>query len=499
MVRLFALPLCLVVKLRPLRWLPWFISAALLACGLSAAPVEFAFYPPETPAEENTFAREFWAEIHSPSGDVRLLPAFYAGDGRWAVRTRADQAGTFRIGRITESTANGITDIAARLAGPHEISVERPDALPAVTIDPRQPRRFVTTDGDGFFPFGANFAWAMGEPDDYYPPTLAAARDAGLNWARVWMAHWGRLNLDWRAPEDGPSPALGTLDLSIAARWDRLIAVAERTEVRLQVVLQHHGQYSSLVNSNWAINPWNVANGGFLATPTDFFTSAQARRLIRQKYRYIVARWGYSPAIFAWELFNEVKWTDARTGPTATIASNLAVAAWHAEMARYIRSLDTHRHLVTTSDDALDHALYAAMDFFQPHLYANNLLASVRHFDRDPATLDRPIFYGEVGDDNMTSLPVAFRDNGYSNVPLAWAGAMGQSPYPAQIWYVQRLLDHGGLGPLASLGRFLRASGVTQRSDLQAFVAATQGGDRMPYTIEPGTHWHRMASPTIDV
>jgi hypothetical protein len=480
---------------------PFVVGLALLASGLlglRSAPVEFAFQP--QPREGNPFARELWAEVIVPSGVVRLLPAFYRGDGIWAVRARPEARGIYRLGEISESSGIGYSAVLAEPAGGLTVDVQHLDPLGGpVRIDPRAPRLFVDDAGRFFYPLGANLPWAVGAPDEYFPAAFRAAREAGMNWARVWMAHWGQLNLDWRDAPHGASPPRGNFDLDAAARWDRVVTCAEENGLRLQVVLQHHGQYSSLVNSNWAENPWNVANGGFLSSPIEFFTSAEARRLTAQKYRYIVARWGYSSAIFAWELFNEVKWTDARTGAAATPETNAAVAAWHAEFARHIRRLDTYGHLVTTSDDSVAHPLYAAMDFLQPHLYAADMLSGVRRFDLDAAELDRPIFYGEVGDDNMTTLPPALRNNGYSNLPLAWAGLMNDGVYAAQIWYAQRLLDHGGLGGFGALAKFVRASGLDQRTDLRAFSPAVRSEQRMPFTLGPGAHWHRQSPPTVRV
>src|SRR6266481_9445051 len=120
--------------------------------------------------------------------------------------------------------------------------------------------------------------------------------------------------------------------------------------------------HPSRVDSNWAINPWNAKNGGFLATPEEFFTNPRARALTRAKYRYILARWGYSTHVLAWELFNEVEWTDAIRNQHAD-----TVAAWHREMAAFLRQQDPNRHLITTSSDTKIPGLYEAMDYVQPH------------------------------------------------------------------------------------------------------------------------------------
>jgi len=115
------------------------------------------------------------------------------------------------------------------------------------------------------------------------------------------------MNLDWVS---GTTLPIGSLSLDVARRWDATVAAAGEHGVYLQIALQHDGQYSSRTNPNWPENPWNKSRGGWLQSPEDFFTDPRAIALTKAKYRYIVARWGYSPYILAWELFNEVEWTD---------------------------------------------------------------------------------------------------------------------------------------------------------------------------------------------
>ena len=111
------------------------------------------------------------------------------------------------------------------------------------------------------------------------------------------------------------------------------------------MTLQHHGQYSTTVDPNWPQNPFNTANGGFLSDPKQFFTDTTAKALTKRKYRYIVARWGYSPAVMAWELFNEVQFTDAaQNGQWAN------VAAWHWQ----ISMAETLRLNLTVGDAGAD-------------------------------------------------------------------------------------------------------------------------------------------------
>lgn len=469
----------------------------LLASPALATPVEFAFQP-RVESKENPFARDIWARVETPSGAVVLLPAFFAGDGIWAVRTRAALKGTYRFLDANEQVGPLNQPLAIVLRGKDRIKPRDADSLSGpITLDRRTPQHFVDGNGEPYVPFGGNLPWASGAAiGSYYDSAFTDFQKVGFNWTRIWMCHWGQLNLDWIPPAAGKQPDLGQLDLAVARRLDAIIESAATHGVRVQLVLQHHGQYTTFNNSNWADNPWNAANGGFLASPKDFFTDAQARQLTRAKYRYIVARWGYSPAILAWELFNEVMWTNSRRGDAA---DNAAVASWHQEMARVIRRYDVEGHLVTTSDDDLNHALWRAMDYYQPHLYATNMVLGVQALEPPAGGLDRPLFYGEMGDDNMIGLSSAQRASGFIHPILAWSGLFGAAPAPAQLWYVETLRENGRWREIASLGAFVRASRLLR--DPLPFVdrPLVLGGETTPLVLAPGHYWHAGPNPEITV
>lgn len=476
----------------------------LLGCvpvAVAAAPVEFQFAAPANPAVRNTFARALSAVVITPSGQRLPLPAFFVGDRTFAVRARPDQRGEYQIERVLEVTGGREVAIAVRFVSPREVEVRQAEAMPAVGRDPAMPSRFHTADGRPFVPIGANVAWAEGPVLPYYQRAFAAFSRERLNWMRIWMAHWGRLNLDWLpgpsrflpAPM-GASPSAGNLDPRVAANWDRILALAEQHGVYVQVVLQHHGQYSTQVNPNWAENPWNAANpGGFLKTPTDFFTSPRARELTQRKYRYIVARWGWSPAVFAWELFNEVHWVDAmRNGHEA------AVAAWHDEMADFIRSVDAYHHLVTTSTEDLRSPIYAKMDFYQPHLYAADAITGARRVLIRPPRADRPVFYGEEGDDHL-DLPEAVKRSGVAIVPPAWAALMGETRLPAQPWLGWTLLGGGRLAELGAVERFVAGTGFAAREHLEPFAPLVESATRQPLVLAGCQLWRDYTPPEIEV
>ncbi|HUG11576.1 MAG TPA: DUF5060 domain-containing protein [Opitutaceae bacterium] len=469
---------------------------ALTSAAFAAGPVEFAFRPPTS--EGNPFAREISAEVVTPSGKTLRLPAFYRGDGTFAIRARATEVGDYRLGAVSETNDSGKpASLEAQPVGKDTVAITAGQPMHQVAVAPKvSPPKFVLSDGEAFHPIGANLAWPReGAPAPYYKRSLKKWRDENLNWMRIWMSHWGGLNLDWLAKEHGRSPGIGALDNSVASSWDEIVADAEDAGVYFQWVLQHHGQYSSRVNSNWDENPWNKANpGGFLEKPADFFTDPKAIELTKQKYRYIVARWGYSPAIMAWELFNEVHWAD----PINIDKNDATVAAWHSTMAAAIREFDAYDHLITTSTENLGSSIYREMDYFQPHLYPSNILAAVRTFEPEPSALDRPVFYGEVGDDHQ-ALSDAQKKSGVSIVTPIWASLMGSGRYASQPWLGWDLLERDRLGELGAVAHFAHATRIGTRENLEPFSAIVESNAKVPLVLDGGQAWQRHPAPSFEL
>jgi hypothetical protein len=473
---------------------PWILLFLTAAAQAAPEPVTFAFTVPSD--QGNPFARDIWAEVITPSGKTLRQPAFFAGGEQFAVRARAEAPGEYRLGKVTEVIKGQTVVLTAKLVGRDKIRVRAIEDRPAVEYTAGTPARLVFSNGATYVPIGANLAWASTGRVEFYLRALEAFARAGLNWTRIWMVHWSGLNLDWLPEDMGKSPPPGSFDLRVAADWDTIVSLAEKKGVYLQIVLQHHGQFSTGGDSNWNDHPWNAANpGGFLHSPDEFFTSPVAKGLTALKYRYVVARWGYSPAVLAWELFNEVHWVDA----ISIHHHEGAVARWHAEMAAFIRSIDSYHHLITTSTENLRSPIYADMDYFQPHLYPANLLAGVRRFDPAPARLDRPVFYGEMGDENTTLLTPEAKASGLGQVPPVWSSLMGQGRYPAQPWNGAQLIEKGRIGELGAVARFLAATGLGQREQLTPFSAVVECATHVPLELPGGQTWERRPAPEITV
>jgi hypothetical protein len=126
-------------------------------------------------------------------------------------------------------------------------------------------------------------------------------------------------------------------------------------------------------------------------------TDSNAISLLQRKFRYIIARWGYSPAVFVWELWNEV---DQLSGYWDNIGP---VGQWHQMMADWIRAHDPFQHPVTTSFGTGlygELSIWSSCDYISLHHYnapdeAEMTMADVRYTRHMFGS--KPIFHGETG------------------------------------------------------------------------------------------------------
>ncbi len=218
-------------------------------------------------------------------------------------------------------------------------------------------------DGSQYIPVGENMAWHTSNPIVDYTNWVTKLSTYGGNFLRLWMCHWG-LGLEWR---NNGYEGLKKYRQNNAFYLDWLFDFCAGNGVYVQFCLNHHGQVSSQVNPNWDESPYNAVNGGPCQNTWDFFTSQTARSAIKNRLRYTVARWGYQRSIMAWELFNEVNWTDEFE------QHRTEITAWHTEMAAYLKQIDVRQHLVSTSyaEDQYEAAVWNLpdIDFTQTHYY----------------------------------------------------------------------------------------------------------------------------------
>ncbi len=243
-------------------------------------------------------------------------------------------------------------------------------------------RYFTFEDRDeAYFPIGHNLAWSWNGAGGVfaYQRWLQDLAANGGNYARLYVDVPWFIGFEWTSPVGDYTAAQEDF-----WRLDTILETAAQEGVYLDVVILWHQALANhtsppvLVPSwpprvdtsvDWRRNPYNVLNGGSLTSTTQFFTEESARALFQRRLRYLVARWGYSPNIFAWDLLSSA---DRVVGYNDAI-----LVPWLDEMAAYLHAIDPYDHLITVGAADLTPELLAApgLDFGQARVYQRRPLA----------------------------------------------------------------------------------------------------------------------------
>lgn len=438
------------------------LFSAVLLSGLESPKM---FGPIELELPVTTSGNPYDPEVNdvraifkSATGKTVERLAFFR-NGKWIVKALVPEKGKYLVMAMHNGDQVGKVQSAS-------VSQQAPPMIRT------KGKWFVKDDGTEFWPVGINTAWGSeSKAVAQYFPEMAKS---GFNWSRVWSCHWDNRNPYWSAYP--PYPKDGEFSEAALERWDKVIAAAEKYNLKIQFVFFHHGQVSSLVNPNWPDHPWNAKNGGFLKSADQFFTDEEAKRRTKMFLRTAAARWGSSSAIMAWELFNEVQFTDmARVkGDWKTIGS------WHNEMADYIRSVDSYRHLITTSSE-LEAPIWNKMDYLQGHAYPPRVASLLLSQKNDGP---KPMFFGEVGPsdfDGFVANDAAVRDG-------IWGGFFALHSGAGQYWTWDKM-DPAKFAAMAGASAIIRSlPPVSTFSKLKLLVVSPIGSD-LDFT--PGRGWEK--------
>ncbi|MDD5645056.1 MAG: sugar-binding protein [bacterium] len=259
-----------------------------------------------------------------------------------------------------------------------------------IIVSPKDSSYFEFENREFFFPIGHNIGWASASG---YKKYFRKMSENGENWARIWMCPWN-LGLEWTG--EG-FEGLKRYNLKRASSLDKIIDYAREKDIYIQLVLNNHGQFSKITDPEWDKNPYNAANGGPCLEPGDFFSDENPQNIFKNRLRYIIARWGYSKNLMAWELFNEVSYITGFDIETDT--------QWHKEISSFIKQKDAHNHLITTSYGSrvnIDTFKLENIDFSQVHTYTNNITTIIDTEYERFSKLGKPFFFGEFGSKLMT-------------------------------------------------------------------------------------------------
>ncbi|MBI4977976.1 MAG: DUF5060 domain-containing protein [Spirochaetes bacterium] len=392
----------------------------------------------------------------SPSGKTMSVPAFFQrehhleslngkqwieADDRagWKLRFSPVEPGTHTF-HVTARDASGETQSKQYTF----------TAVPAsdhgyIRVSKNDRRYFAFDDGTPYFAVGENLATSRSGVWDY-DVWLKKLGDAGANYARIWMwsSHHG---IEWGKP--------GQYRMRQAWELDHALEAAEKNGIYIKLCLESWRSFEgagSFYNLS-DIHPYWDKNGGPCKTEMEFFTNPEAKRMFKNRLRYVIARWGYSTHILGWEFWNEI---DCVKGYHKNPSD---VVAWTAEMARYCHAADPWRHLTVNSLGSFvtNNELWnlPEIDFAQIHGYWHPTLPASRDAGKDmgamvPAWIGRisgfekPALYAEFGLVNPTWGPSPRSAEDKDGVHLhngLWSAMMAGACGTAMIWWWESYVD----------------------------------------------------------
>jgi len=407
------------------------------------------------------------ANFRAPSGKTLFVPGFFyksfaralkdghevlspEGSPSWRIRFTPVETGSYTA-VVTVRDRSGKVESA-----PVTFTVAASETPGFIGISKVDRRYFAFENGQPYFPIGADVCWAGGRGTFDYDQWLARYSEAGCNYARLWLSpHWSTFALEQPGKRD-QGKGLGQFDLANAWRLDYVLDAAAQRGIYLMFCID---SYKILRQKDgypqWDNTPHNAANGGPLKQPGDFWTNLTMAQLYRDKLRYLVARYGYSPHVLSWEFWNEV---DIITGYRTA-----AVRDWHARMAVALRALDPFHHLLTTSfantvgDKEVD--TLPGLDYVQTHHYNSpDLAVTVAKAQAQKTLYGKPHIVGEIGADSSGGRSKDDPQGLQIHDPL-WVSIAAGCSGTAQPWWWDNYIHPRNLYPLfGAVARF--AAGI---------------------------------------
>lgn len=288
--------------------------------------------------------------IKTPSGKALVLPCYFAGSANkvneWNARFTPQENGTYQYHfRVTTKEKKVVSETK-----PVKLQVAPSKKDGMLHIYDYWTLRFDS--GKPFRGIGENVGWEGRSFEDKkwtYDHLLPTLSKNGANFFRTWMCQWN-LPLAWKNVNDTDryQKSDSYFNEGGIKRMDELVEMSDSLGLHFMLSIDAHG--ALIKGSGWKFNDHNKANGGPAATPEEFFTHPESKAMYKNRLRYLIARWGYSPAIAAWEFFNEID--NAVFTPTphdSVLIDHTIITAWHDEMSTFIRKNDPYKHIITTS------------------------------------------------------------------------------------------------------------------------------------------------------
>jgi mannan endo-1,4-beta-mannosidase len=355
----------------------------------------------------------------------------------------------------------------------------RAPALSWIQVAPGAPY-FVDEEGRPFTPIGQNDAISWPDLEGLFRRKDLAAVEAHLRWLKAHGVNTLRLMLEYAQVRHRYfERPVGRFVPAMVQLWDDLFALCERLGMRILLTPVD----TFWMWRHWKHLPWNQANGGPLAHMREVLTCRATRQRIKDRFEFVIRRWGGSGVLFAWDLWNEIH--PAQGGDEVDcwdeFIHDISTYVRRLEMELYGRShpqtvslfgpelLIQPRHAAAMKDTLFRHP---DLDFASIHIYATGTIDNPRETVTPALVMgritaeclaeirdDRPFFDSEHGPiysflNKKKTLPEPFDDEYFrfmSWAHLASGGAGGGMRWPNRHPHT---LTHGMRRAQQAMARF---------------------------------------------
>lgn len=179
-----------------------------------------------------------------------------------------------------------------------------------IRISPRDPRYLEASDGAPYIPIGLNlcfprFVTETGEGLALLEEWITRLADNGGNYLRIWLGH---------SFFDIEPERAGEFDETHLKRIDAVLDRAASRGLRVKLTLDHFRFLQPDVPvaeifpgaARFDKPAYHTSRGGPAADMDDFFRGAASREVYLRKIDLLARRYGEHPAMFGWELWNEI-------------------------------------------------------------------------------------------------------------------------------------------------------------------------------------------------
>ncbi len=428
------------------------------------------------PFDPNQIALD--ATVTPPSGKAMRVPGFWfqdykrslkdpaakdaervellqpVGKPQWRVRFSSGETGVHRVVLQLKD------DAGVHASPPLEVKVVQGGRRGPIRVSPRNQMYLEDAAGRAFFPIGQNLCMSPDREGTYFYerilPKLAAN---GANYVRLWQEYMVQGDLRKEpSPGNGSNTGfpletvmtgIGKYDLESAWKLDTVSDLCDKHGIYWQLTFEMTVWWNRTMPHRWKRNRYNAENGGPVVEPIDYLTKPECRELAARRHRYSVARWGWSPNLVAWEMWNEVDNLDGFTSE--------ANVAWHKDLCSRLHALDPFKHLITSS--WRDPGMFALpqLDVVQAHQYWPNEIDAAQYTTQDSDHLMRPFgkpfFFGEQGTNGHFELD----PDGRNFHDALWSSSLSGAAGAGMHWHWNTYIDKYDLYQhYLPLSKFLR-------------------------------------------